>query len=76
VCGAPAHFFGRAGGARPDERKKFQKSRIGKMSLSAHAGAAMERSAQSGDGEAVGRLRAFTHPSHFGAKFQVLHGIR
>jgi SAM-dependent MidA family methyltransferase len=41
-----------------------------------HAGAAMERIAQSGDGEAVGRLRALTHPAHFGAKFQVLHGIR
>ena len=41
-----------------------------------HASAAMERIAQSGDGEAVGRLRALTHPAHFGAKFQVLHGIR
>jgi len=36
----------------------------------------MERIAMSGDPEATGRLRALTHPAHFGAKFQVLHGIR
>ena len=36
----------------------------------------MERIALSGDHEATGRLRALTHPAHFGAKFQVLHGIR
>lgn len=41
-----------------------------------YAGAAMERIARSGDSEAVGRLLALTHPAHFGAKFQVLHGIR
>ena len=41
-----------------------------------HAGAEMERIATSGDHEATGRLRALTHPAHFGAKFQVLHGIR
>ena len=41
-----------------------------------YASAAMERIARSGDGDAVGRLRALTHPAHFGAKFQVLHGIR
>ncbi len=41
-----------------------------------YAAAEMERIARSGDVEAVGRLRALTHPAHFGAKFQVLHGIR
>lgn len=41
-----------------------------------HAGAEMERIAAAGDFAAVGRLRALTHPAHFGAKFQVLHGIR
>lgn len=41
-----------------------------------YAGAEMERIATSGDPEATGRLRALTHPAHFGAKFQVLHGIR
>ena len=41
-----------------------------------YAGGEMERIASSGDHEATGRLRALTHPAHFGAKFQVLHGIR
>lgn len=41
-----------------------------------HAGAAMARIMASGDTEAIGRLRALTHPAHFGAKFQVLSGIR
>ena len=41
-----------------------------------YAGNEMERIALSGDHEATGRLRALTHPAHFGAKFQVLHGIR
>jgi len=41
-----------------------------------HAAAAMERIAGSGDLEATGRLRALTHPAHFGSKFQVLHGLR
>ena len=41
-----------------------------------NAGAEMERIATSGDHEATGRLRALTHPAHFGAKFQVLHAIR
>jgi SAM-dependent MidA family methyltransferase len=41
-----------------------------------YAGTEMERIAMSGDPEATGRLRALTHPAHFGAKFQVLHGIR
>ncbi len=41
-----------------------------------HAGAAMERIMTTGDGEATGRLRALTHPAHFGGKFQVLSGIR
>jgi len=40
------------------------------------AGPAMERIARSGDLEATGRLRALTHPAHFGSKFQVLHGVR
>lgn len=40
------------------------------------AGSAMERIMTSGDTEATGRLRALTHPAHFGAKFQVLSGIR
>jgi SAM-dependent MidA family methyltransferase len=41
-----------------------------------HAAAEMERIASSGDPEATGRLRALTHPAHFGAKFQVLHAVR
>ena len=41
-----------------------------------YAAAEMERIALSGDSEATGRLRALTHPAHFGAKFQVLHAIR
>jgi hypothetical protein len=41
-----------------------------------YAAAEMEKIASSGDPEATGRLRALTHPAHFGAKFQVLHGIR
>ena len=41
-----------------------------------HAAAAMERIARAGDPEATGRLRALTHPAHFGSKFQVLHGVR
>jgi SAM-dependent MidA family methyltransferase len=41
-----------------------------------HAAGAMERIAASGDPEATGRLRALTHPAHFGSKFQVLHGLR
>jgi len=41
-----------------------------------YAGGEMERIAISGDHEAKGRLRALTHPAHFGAKFQVLHGFR
>ena len=41
-----------------------------------YAAAEMERIASSGDPEATGRLRALTHPAHFGAKFQVLHAIR
>jgi SAM-dependent MidA family methyltransferase len=40
------------------------------------AGGLMERWATSGDLELTSRLRAFTHPAHFGAKFQVLSGIR
>jgi len=41
-----------------------------------YAAGEMERIALSGDHEATGRLRALTHPAHFGAKFQVLHGVR
>lgn len=41
-----------------------------------YAASEMERIARSGDHEATGRLRALTHPAHFGAKFQVLHGVR
>jgi SAM-dependent MidA family methyltransferase len=41
-----------------------------------YAAAEMERIATTGDPEATGRLRALTHPAHFGAKFQVLHAIR
>ena len=41
-----------------------------------YAGGEMERIALSGDHEVTGRLRALTHPAHFGAKFQVLHGFR
>lgn len=41
-----------------------------------YAAAEMERIALAGDPEATGRLRALTHPAHFGAKFQVLHAVR
>jgi SAM-dependent MidA family methyltransferase len=41
-----------------------------------YAAAEMERIATKGDPEATGRLRALTHPAHFGAKFQVLHAVR
>ena len=41
-----------------------------------YAGREMERIALSGSTELTSRLRALTHPAHFGAKFQVLHGIR
>jgi SAM-dependent MidA family methyltransferase len=41
-----------------------------------YAAGEMEKVALSGDHEATGRLRALTHPAHFGAKFQVLHAIR
>ncbi|MCX8488981.1 MAG: SAM-dependent methyltransferase [Opitutales bacterium] len=41
-----------------------------------YAAGEMEQIALSGDHEATGRLRALTHPAHFGAKFQVLHGVR
>ena len=41
-----------------------------------YAAGEMEKIALSGDHEATGRLRALTHPAHFGAKFQVLHGFR
>jgi len=41
-----------------------------------NAGVEMERIAMSGDHEATSRLRALTHPAHFGAKFQVLYGVR
>ncbi len=41
-----------------------------------YAAGEMERIASSGDPEATGRLRALTHPAHFGAKFQVLHAVR
>ena len=41
-----------------------------------YAGGEMEKIALSGDHDATGRLRALTHPAHFGAKFQVLHGVR
>ncbi len=40
------------------------------------AGAVMEHWAKSGDLELTSRLRALTHPAHFGSKFQVLSGIR
>ncbi len=40
------------------------------------AGKEMERMARGGDWESRGRLRALTHPAHFGSKFQVLFGIR
>ncbi len=36
----------------------------------------MERIATTGGTEATARLRALTHPAHFGSKFQVLHGTR
>jgi len=41
-----------------------------------HAAGEMERIATTGGTEATARLRALTHPAHFGAKFQVLHGTR
>ena len=41
-----------------------------------YAGGEMERIALSGSTELTSRLRALTHPAHFGAKFQVLHGCR
>ena len=41
-----------------------------------YAGREMERIALSGSTDLTSRLRALTHPAHFGAKFQVLHGIR
>jgi hypothetical protein len=41
-----------------------------------HAAVEMERIATTGGMEATARLRALTHPAHFGAKFQVLHGTR
>jgi SAM-dependent MidA family methyltransferase len=41
-----------------------------------YAGREMERIATSGSTDLTSRLRALTHPAHFGAKFQVLHGIR
>lgn len=59
-----AHGFG---SVRLDRQESF---------LVKQAGAAMERIMTSGDSEVTGRLRALTHPAHFGAKFQVLSGIR
>ena len=41
-----------------------------------YAGREMERIALSGSTDLTSRLRALTHPAHFGAKFQVLHAIR
>ena len=41
-----------------------------------YAGREMERIATSGSTDLTSRLRALTHPAHFGGKFQVLHGIR
>ena len=41
-----------------------------------YAGREMERIALSGSTDLTSRLRALTHPAHFGAKFQVLHGCR
>lgn len=41
-----------------------------------YAGVEMERLATSGQVELTARLRALTHPAHFGSKFQVLHGTR
>lgn len=41
-----------------------------------YAGREMERIALSGSTDLTSRLRALTHPAHFGAKFQVLQGIR
>lgn len=41
-----------------------------------YAGREMERIALSGSTDLTSRLRALTHPAHFGAKFQVLHGVR
>jgi SAM-dependent MidA family methyltransferase len=41
-----------------------------------YAGREMERIATSGSTDLTSRLRALTHPAHFGAKFQVLHGCR
>ena len=54
-------------GARLDRQEAF---------FVKNAGVEMERIAMSGDHEATGRLRALTHPAHFGAKFQVLYGVR
>jgi SAM-dependent MidA family methyltransferase len=41
-----------------------------------HAASALERIVASGTPEAVGVLKALTHPAHFGGKFQVLWGKR
>lgn len=41
-----------------------------------HAAPALERIVASGTPEAVGVLKALTHPAHFGGKFQVLWGKR
>lgn len=41
-----------------------------------HAAPVVERWVASGDAEAVGILKALTHPAHFGGKFQVLWGRR
>lgn len=41
-----------------------------------HAAPALERIVASGTPEAIGILKALTHPAHFGGKFQVLWGRR
>ena len=41
-----------------------------------HAAPALERLVAAGNLEAVGALKALTHPAHFGGKFQVLWGRR
>jgi SAM-dependent MidA family methyltransferase len=41
-----------------------------------HAAPVFERWVAAGDPEAVGILKALTHPAHFGGKFQVLWGRR
>jgi SAM-dependent MidA family methyltransferase len=41
-----------------------------------HAGPALERLVASGNLDAVGVVKALTHPAHFGGKFQVLWGRR